>query len=78
MMTVTEKHTATRGVDVAPHPLRRASDALPAYSVIVPCYNEVRGIRSTLKELASVVSPAGAEIIVVDESISLVEEEKLR
>lgn len=73
-----EKQTATRGVDVAPHPLRRASDALPAYSVIVPCYNEVRGIRSTLKELASVVSPAGAEIIVVDESISLVEEEKLR
>lgn len=47
--------------------MRRASDDLPAYSVIVPCYNEVRGIRSTLKELASVVGPAGAEIIVVDD-----------
>ncbi len=47
--------------------MRRASDALPAYSVIVPCYNEVRGIRSTLDELASVVGPANAEIIVVDD-----------
>ncbi len=62
-----EEQTATRGVDVAPHPMRRASDALPAYSVIVPCYNEVRGIRSTLNELALVVGPAGAELIVVDD-----------
>ena len=62
-----EIQTINRGVDVADHPMRRASDALPPYSVIVPCFNEVRGIRSTLTELATVVGPAGGEIIVVDD-----------
>ena len=62
-----EIQTVNRGVDVASHPMRRASDALPPYSVIVPCFNEVRGIRSTLTELATVVGPAGGEIIVVDD-----------
>ena len=33
----------------------------------MPCFNEVRGIESTLEELAAVVGPAGAEIIVVDD-----------
>jgi glycosyltransferase involved in cell wall biosynthesis len=66
-MGVMEIQTVNRGANVAGHPMRRGSDALPPYSVIVPCYNEVRGIRSTLIELASVVGTAGAEIIVVDD-----------
>jgi len=67
MMDPMERQPATRSLDDPPHPLRRASDVLPPYSVIVPCFNEVRGIRSTLEELAAVVGPAGAEIIVVDD-----------
>jgi glycosyltransferase involved in cell wall biosynthesis len=47
--------------------MRRSSDLLPPYSVIVPCYNEVDGIRSDLPELAAVVSGSGAEIVVVDD-----------
>lgn len=49
------------------HPMRRSTDRSPAYSVVVPCFNEVRGIRPTLEELASIVGSAGAEIIVVDD-----------
>lgn len=66
-MKVTEKNTSIRGDEVPTHPMRRAADVLPPYSVIVPCYNEVGGIESTLHELASVVSTDGAEIIVVDD-----------
>jgi glycosyltransferase involved in cell wall biosynthesis len=51
----------------AGHPLRRASDRLPPYGVVVPCFNEMRCIRSTIEALAKVTIPAGAEIIVVDD-----------
>jgi glycosyltransferase involved in cell wall biosynthesis len=49
------------------HPLRRASDRLPPYSVVVPCFNEVECIRSTIEALARVTVPARAEILVVDD-----------
>jgi len=47
--------------------MRRAGDQVPAYTVIVPCFNEEAGIRATLIELSSLVSAAGAEIVVVDD-----------
>lgn len=53
--------------DGTSHPMRRASDQQPSYSVIVPCFNEVDGIRSTITDLVSVTSSAGAEIIVVND-----------
>ena len=49
------------------HPMRRAGDRVPHYSVVVPCFNEAGGIRATLEDLARVTSVAGAEIIVVDD-----------
>ena len=49
------------------HPLRRAGDQLPAYTVVVPCFNEVDGIRGMMNELSAVTSAAGAEIVVVDD-----------
>lgn len=48
-------------------PMRRAGDRLPAYTVVVPCFNEVDGIHDTITELAAVTSTAGAEIVVVDD-----------
>jgi len=42
-------------------------EGAPAYSVVIPCFNEVAAIRSTLRELVPVVSRANAEIIVVDD-----------
>jgi len=52
------------------HPLRRAGDRLPAYTVVVPCCNEVDSIRDTVTELSVVTSAAGAEIVVVDDGSS--------
>jgi glycosyltransferase involved in cell wall biosynthesis len=49
------------------HPLRRASDRLPPYSVVVPCFNEIESIRSTVEALARITIPARAEIVVVDD-----------
>jgi glycosyltransferase involved in cell wall biosynthesis len=49
------------------HPMRRASDRLPPFSVVVPCFNEVGCIRSTVEALAGVTASSGAEIIVVDD-----------
>jgi glycosyltransferase involved in cell wall biosynthesis len=47
--------------------MRRAGDQLPAYTVVVPCFNEVDGMHGTITELARVTSVAGAEIVVVDD-----------
>ena len=69
-MDVKEIQPTALSVDLATHPMRRGSDQLPAYSVIVPCYNEVGGIRSTVTDLAVVTAKAGAEIIVVDDGSS--------
>jgi glycosyltransferase involved in cell wall biosynthesis len=66
-MDVVEKRSDLSRRDSPGHPMRRASDSLPPYSVIVPCYNEVDGIQSTLAELAGVVGPVGGEIVVVDD-----------
>jgi glycosyltransferase involved in cell wall biosynthesis len=53
---------------VAPdHPMRRASDRVPPFSVVVPCFNEVASIRSTIEALAGITVARGAEIIVVDD-----------
>jgi glycosyltransferase involved in cell wall biosynthesis len=48
-------------------PMRRAGDHLPAYTVVVPCFNEVDGVRATLTGISAVTSAAGAEIVVVDD-----------
>jgi len=47
--------------------MRRAGDQLPAYTVVVPCFNEVDGIHGMMTGLAAVTSAAGAEIVVVDD-----------
>jgi len=49
------------------HPMRRTSDRLPPFSVVVPCFNEVGSIRSTVEALAEITVARGAEIIVVDD-----------
>ena len=49
------------------HPVRRASDYQPLFSVVVPCFNEVASIRSTVEALAEVTASSGVEIIVVDD-----------
>jgi len=49
------------------HPMRRATDRLPPFSVVVPCFNEVGSIRSTVDALAGIAAARGAEIIVVDD-----------
>lgn len=49
------------------HPLRRASDRLPPYSVVVPCFNEIGCVRSTIEALTRITGPARAELIVVDD-----------
>jgi glycosyltransferase involved in cell wall biosynthesis len=49
------------------HPMRRASDRLPPFSIVVPCFNEVGCIRSTVEVLAEFAVAHGAEIIVVDD-----------
>ena len=75
-------NTATELLDLAHaegHPLRRAGDRLPAYTVVVPCFNEVDGIRDTVTELSAVTAAAGAEIVVVDDgstdgSLAILEE----
>jgi glycosyltransferase involved in cell wall biosynthesis len=56
------KEAATSG-----HPLRRATDRLPPFSIVVPCFNEVGCIRSTVEALARIAVPVGAEILVVDD-----------
>ena len=48
------------------HPMRRVSDHLPPFSVVVPCFNEVECIRSTVESLAEVTVASGAELIVAD------------
>ena len=47
--------------------MRRAGDQFPAYTVVVPCFNEVDSIHETVIELSEVTSAAGAEIVVVDD-----------
>jgi len=37
------------------------------YSVVVPCYNEIGSIESTIGELMDVIPAAGTEIVVVDD-----------
>ena len=49
------------------HPMRRVSDRLPPFTVVVPCFNEVGCIGSTVESLAEVTASSGAEIIVVDD-----------
>jgi len=49
------------------HPMRRVSDHLPPFSVVVPCFNEVECIRSTVEALAEVTVASGAELIVVED-----------
>jgi glycosyltransferase involved in cell wall biosynthesis len=49
------------------HPMRRATDCLPPFSVVVPCFNEVESIRSTVESLIEMTVARGAEIIVVDD-----------
>ena len=49
------------------HPMRRATDRLPPFSVVVPCFNEVGSIRSTVDSLAGITAARGAEIVVVDD-----------
>jgi glycosyltransferase involved in cell wall biosynthesis len=49
------------------HPLRRSTDHLPPFSVVVPCFNEVGSVRTTIEQLADVTADCGAEIIVVDD-----------
>jgi glycosyltransferase involved in cell wall biosynthesis len=49
------------------NPMRRASDRLPPFSVVVPCFNEAGSIRSTIEALAKVTAASGAEIVVVDD-----------
>jgi glycosyltransferase involved in cell wall biosynthesis len=49
------------------HPLRRATDHTPPWSVIVPCFNEAACIASTVEELTKVMTEHGAEIMVVDD-----------
>ena len=44
---------ATRWV-ASEHPMRRASDRLPPFTVVVPCFNEVASVRSTVEMLAEV------------------------
>jgi glycosyltransferase involved in cell wall biosynthesis len=52
------------------YPMRRASDRLPPFSVVVPCFNEVGSIRTTVEGVAEVTAVRGAEIIVVDDGSS--------
>jgi len=62
--------TPSESLDLAraeERPMRRAGDQLPAYTVVVPCFNEVDGIRDTLTELSGLTAAAGAEIVVVDD-----------
>jgi glycosyltransferase involved in cell wall biosynthesis len=62
--------TVESAVVAADHPMRRASDHLPPFSVVVPCFNEVGSIRSTVESLIEVTAARGAEIIVVDDGSS--------
>ena len=52
------------------HPLRRATDHRPPLSVVVPCFNEVGCIGSTVEALSRITSGLGAEMIVVDDGSS--------
>lgn len=47
--------------------LRNGSDGPQPYSVVVPCYNEIGSIESTISSLIDVIAPNGTEIIVVDD-----------
>ncbi len=62
--------TTAESLDLAPvqgHPMRRAGDQLPTYTVVVPCFNEVDGVGATVTGISAVTSAAGAEIVVVDD-----------
>ncbi|OGG62016.1 hypothetical protein A3C21_00805 [Candidatus Kaiserbacteria bacterium RIFCSPHIGHO2_02_FULL_59_21] len=53
---------AKRGASAAPEP------ALPSAAIVVPCFNEERGVASTLESLLALEYPAGRlELIVVDD-----------
>jgi glycosyltransferase involved in cell wall biosynthesis len=52
------------------HPMRRATDQLPPFSVVVPCFNEFGCIGSTVDDLSKITSGRGAEIIIVDDGSS--------
>jgi glycosyltransferase involved in cell wall biosynthesis len=65
--TVASEDTRDRGVMGRPTPGRSLDRQLPPYSVVVPCFNEVGSIRTTLDELARVTVPVGAHIIVIDD-----------
>lgn len=67
MGAMSVNHPIATQNDPPSHPMRRAGDRMPPYSVVVPCFNEAGGIRATLEDLARVTSVAGAEIIVVDD-----------
>jgi glycosyltransferase involved in cell wall biosynthesis len=56
-----------KDLTVSGHPLRRATDHRPPFTIVVPCFNEAGCIRSTVEALAEIVSIRGAEIIVVDD-----------
>jgi glycosyltransferase involved in cell wall biosynthesis len=47
--------------------MRRASDRLSPYSIVVPCFNEAGGIGATVERLQAVAAASGAEVIVVDD-----------
>ena len=60
---------SAEGIDLAVsrHSMRRASDRLPPFSVVVPCFNEVGSVRSTIESLVEITAARGAEIVVVDD-----------
>lgn len=47
--------------------LPRVLDGPQPYSVVVPCYNEIGSIETTIASLLDVIAPNGREIIVVDD-----------
>ena len=52
-MTATELKSVGQDKMVASdHPLRRSTDHLPPFSIVVPCFNEVGSIRTIIEQLA--------------------------
>jgi glycosyltransferase involved in cell wall biosynthesis len=66
-VTTTEVSSEQGKLVASDHPLRRVSDHLPPFSVVVPCFNEIGSIRTTVEKLAGITVACGAEIIVVDD-----------
>lgn len=54
-------------VTAADHHLRTTGNGSQPYSVVVPCYNEIGSIETTIASLLDVIAPNGREIIVVDD-----------